>query len=69
MIDQSFIRDYPNQQSIRITEGIVHLANKLQIDVICEGVETKEQAEFLRSIGCKNHQGYYYAKPSKLSDL
>ena len=68
-IDQSFIRDYPNQQSIRITEGIVHLANKLQIDVLCEGVETKEQAEFLQSIGCKNHQGYYYAKPCKLSDL
>ena len=41
---------------------------RLSMPVIAEGVETKEQADFLTSIGCDVVQGYYYAKPMSLSE-
>ena len=46
-----------------IIKNIVSMANELNIDIIAEGVEFKAQAEFLKSIGCKKAQGYYYSKP------
>ena len=39
------------------------MANKLELGLLAEGVETKEQVELLQSIGCDQVQGYYYAKP------
>lgn len=46
-----------------ILEQVVLMANKLELGIIAEGVETKEQVELLQSIGCDQVQGYYYAKP------
>ncbi len=46
-----------------ILEQVVAMANKLGLELLAEGVETKEQVELLRSIGCDQVQGYYYAKP------
>jgi EAL domain-containing protein (putative c-di-GMP-specific phosphodiesterase class I) len=39
------------------------MADKLQLDVLVEGVETKEQVDLLKNIDCDQVQGYYYAKP------
>lgn len=39
------------------------MVNKLQLPVIAEGVETKEQADMLLSFGCSRMQGYYFSKP------
>ncbi len=52
-----------------ILQMIVAMANKLKLPVIAEGVETKEQADFLSEIGCEIIQGYYYAKPMPVSDF
>lgn len=46
-----------------ILEQVVSMANKLELGIVAEGVETKEQVELLRNIGCDMVQGYYYAKP------
>lgn len=46
-----------------ILESVVRMARWLDMEVIAEGVETLEQAEYLRSIGCRYVQGYLYAKP------
>ncbi len=46
-----------------ILEQVTAMANKLGLELLAEGVETKEQVELLRSIGCDQVQGYYYAKP------
>lgn len=46
-----------------ILEQVVSMADKLQLDVLAEGVETKEQVDLLKNIGCDQVQGYYYAKP------
>jgi diguanylate cyclase (GGDEF)-like protein len=63
-IDKSFVRDITqNPQSAEIVKSTVILGRNLNIDVLAEGVETKEQLEFLRSIGCGQVQGFYFGKP------
>ena len=46
-----------------ILEQVVSMANKLDLGLLAEGVETKEQVDLLQNIGCDQVQGYYYAKP------
>lgn len=46
-----------------LLEHVVSMANKLDLGLLAEGVETKEQVELLQRIGCDQVQGYYYAKP------
>lgn len=46
-----------------ILEQIVSMANRLELGLLAEGVETKEQIQLLQRIGCDQVQGYYYAKP------
>ncbi len=46
-----------------ILEQVVSMADKLDLGLLAEGVETKEQIDLLQSIGCDQVQGYYYAKP------
>ena len=46
-----------------IVKELVHMANSLGLDTLCEGVEQADQAQFLREIGCSRIQGYYYGKP------
>jgi diguanylate cyclase (GGDEF)-like protein len=46
-------------------DAILRLADTLELEVVAEGIETKEQAEILRSLGCTLGQGYYYARPSE----
>ncbi|MBE9609665.1 putative bifunctional diguanylate cyclase/phosphodiesterase [Chitinilyticum piscinae] len=68
-IDQSFIREIANGRGGMYAETIVALASKLGLSTIAEGVETTEQAGFLRGLGCDEAQGYLYAKPMTLADL
>lgn len=63
-IDRSFInRDVLSDSDEIILGAIIDMAKRLKINVICEGVETKEQADFLMKLGCNNAQGYLYSKP------
>lgn len=51
-----------------ILHSVVDMANRLGLEVIVEGVETIEQAEFLLSIGCRNAQGFYFYRPMPVSE-
>ncbi len=63
-LDRTFLDESVQSEPTRIIiESLIGLANRLGIRAICEGIETKEQAEFLRSISCNYVQGYLYAKP------
>ncbi|XWX87548.1 EAL domain-containing protein [Dechloromonas sp. ARDL1] len=50
-------------------ETIVALGSKLDLTIVAEGVETEEQAGFLRGLGCKVAQGFLYARPMPLPQL
>jgi diguanylate cyclase (GGDEF)-like protein/PAS domain S-box-containing protein len=63
-IDQSFVRDVLTDVSDRvIVRTIIAMARSLNLDVIAEGVETKEQQQILLKKGCKHYQGYLFGKP------
>lgn len=52
-----------------ILEQVVLMADKLELGLLAEGVETKEQIDLLENIGCDQVQGYYYAKPMPEEDF
>lgn len=63
-IDQSFIRDITDDtEDQTIVNAIIAMAQNLNMITIAEGVETVEQLETLRRIGCNEVQGYYFSKP------
>ena len=69
-IDQSFVRDIPNDEDdSAIVKAVIALGDALNLKLIAEGVEEKEQKEFLISNGCINIQGYYYSKPINSSEM
>lgn len=69
-IDKEFFSDTMNTSKGRaVISTVVDLANNLDMDVISEGVETKEQVEFLTEIHCAMVQGYYFAKPMPIDDF
>jgi diguanylate cyclase (GGDEF)-like protein len=64
-IDRSFvIRMVDNNENIEIVRTIIMLAQNLGMDVVAEGVETKEQLALLRKLGCENGQGYFFSRPA-----
>ncbi len=62
-IDRSFVDGLPDDQDdVVIVQAILAMTQRLGIGAIAEGVETREQLDFLRSNGCNVYQGYYFSK-------
>ncbi|OWA36068.1 hypothetical protein B9G55_09415 [Saccharibacillus sp. O16] len=68
-IDQSFVKNSDLQSKQALIVGIIGIARLLDLEVVAEGVETEEQAEFLLSRGCILMQGYYYGRPMLPEDV
>ena len=69
-IDQAFVQNIPDdEEDSAITKAIIALAKSLNLRVIAEGVETKEQKDFMVENGCENIQGYFYSKPIPANQL
>jgi len=63
-IDMKFVQEIVTSfRAAKIMEHMVQLAHDIHMEVVIEGVETKEQVEFLQEIGCDEIQGYYFSKP------
>ncbi|RDW21354.1 diguanylate cyclase [Oceanobacillus arenosus] len=63
-IDKSLVKDIPSEQdSTEIVASIIQLAHRLSIQVVAEGIETKEQKELLLKLECERMQGYLFSKP------
>ncbi len=68
-LDMRFIEGAEDsQRGGSIVESVVRMARWLGMSVIAEGVESREQADYLSSIGCSNIQGFFYEKPMPLAD-
>jgi|GEM_PF-260916 len=69
-IDRSFIRDLASDSGeAAITQTIIAMGHNLRLKVIAEGVETREQLEFLRALGCDYGQGYLFSPPLSAEDM
>ncbi|WP_455756184.1 putative bifunctional diguanylate cyclase/phosphodiesterase [Sulfurimonas sp.] len=69
-IDRSFVKDLPDdEEDAEIAKTVITLAKSLNLSIIAEGVETKEQKDFIVQNGCKNIQGYFYAKPMSADEM
>lgn len=68
-IDMKFFSKGPSDEKARkIVEAVIKMAEALEMTVIAEGVEDKEQVDFLCELGCDYIQGYYFAKPMPLTE-
>jgi len=69
-IDRSFIQDLPDAaDTAAITRAIIAVADSLKLEVVAEGVESKEQLDFLREHKCPEIQGYYFSRPLPSHEL
>ena len=69
-IDNGFLRDSENEErGMEILESVVLLARKIDMEVIMEGVETKEQLLMLTEMGCRMFQGYYFSRPIPVEEF
>ncbi len=63
-IDRSFVKDMEhNEQSKTIVTTIINMAQAIQVETIAEGVESLEQIQILRELGCNKIQGYCFSRP------
>ena len=69
-IDMGFLRKTENEErSNVILKNMISMSGELDMSVITEGVETREQVDKLKDMGCKMFQGYYFAKPMPVSEF
>lgn len=69
-IDRGFLQDFiSSERGQRIVEHTIQMTKSIGLDLVAEGVETKEQASFLSRCGCDTAQGFYYAKPMAVEEF
>jgi EAL domain-containing protein (putative c-di-GMP-specific phosphodiesterase class I) len=68
-VDRSFVRAIDQKEGQAVAKTIVALAKSLELKTVAEGIETKEQIEFMQSLDCDYFQGFIFAKPMPQNDL
>ena len=68
-IDSSFVHGLPDRESYILIQMINELAHRLDVPTVAEGVETADQVDALREIGCDCLQGFLFARPMPAADL
>lgn len=68
-IDRSFVKNLTEESSSPIIDAIIAMSHQLGKTVIAEGVETRQQVEWLKARSCDYVQGYYYAKPMPAAEF
>lgn len=68
--DRGFVQNSINsRKGLEIMAGLVDIFDRINLDVICEGVETSSEEEIVRACGCKRVQGYLHDKPLPVADF
>lgn len=68
-IDKSFIHKAENNKNARLVlRNMIGLGKEINLKILCEGIETKEQLNLVKSLGADEGQGYYFGKPQLLTE-
>ncbi|WP_177203539.1 EAL domain-containing protein [Marinospirillum celere] len=68
-IDRSFVQDAPrNPEDAALVDVMLAVADNLKLQVVAEGIETQEQADFLKAPGTLAYQGYFFGRPEPAYD-
>lgn len=69
-LDMEFLKGFDkNEKSKPVIDSVIKMSDSVGMGTLCEGVETKEQMEFLKKIGCQRLQGYLFSKPIPYEEL
>jgi EAL domain-containing protein (putative c-di-GMP-specific phosphodiesterase class I) len=69
-VDRSFVRDLiTHAADAGVVSAVIQMGQSLNMRVVAEGVETKDQVLVLREMGCAEAQGYYFHRPMNAADL
>ena len=69
-LDMAFLKGFDkNEKAKPVIDSVIKMSNSIHMRTLCEGVETKEQAAFLKQIGCERLQGYLFSKPISYEEL
>lgn len=69
-IDKAFVKPLNNHpKDVKFLQGIINLCHNLDLEVVCEGIETEKQKKILSKLKCNYGQGYLFAKPLSVSDF
>lgn len=71
-LDRAFLMEISHENNSRqrvVMEMVMALTRRLQIATVAEGVETEENEELIRELGCDMGQGYYYSRPISAEDF
>ena len=69
-IDRGFLHDFiGSDRGQKIVEHTIKMTRAIGLDIVAEGVESREQAVFLENCGCNTAQGFYYAKPMEIQEF
>lgn len=69
-IDKGFFSgEHIQEKESILLSSVIDMADKMDIDIICEGIETEEQVDFLKHSKCDTAQGFFYAKPVPIADF
>lgn len=69
-VDKSFIKDVPyDNEDCALVQAVISMAKSLNMEVVAEGIETKEQMAFLKKLGCNEGQGFYFSKPINATEF
>src|SRR5213079_2485981 len=69
-VDQSFVKDLETtRKSAEIFRAVVNIARSLGLVTLAEGIETKEQLEFLRELGCQQGQGFLFSPAVRAGEI
>ena len=69
-IDRSLINDIVNDDNaLAIVKAVIVMGNSLELRLVAEGIETKQQADILKDLNCGGFQGFYFARPAPIHNL
>lgn len=68
-LDKSFIDEIEKPFNYYLVESIALLSEKLKVNLVLEGIETENQVNILKNLGCYFFQGYFYSKPLTSNDF